>query len=462
MKFRLSCAAFAMAAIVSGPASAADLGGNCCADLEERIAELEATTARKGNRKVSLTVSGHVNQALFAWDDGAESNAYVITNDSGRSRVRFIGDGKINGDWKAGYYLELGFRAPRGDRVDQLTDDPGDVIDIRQSNWYIKSKTYGEIRVGFGNGASESITEINLTQTKDIAKNADVEDYAAGFQLRRKGTTGSTETFAAGLSASSWSRLVKDDFVQPGEGSRGNYILYTSPTLAGFTVSGAWGEDDFWDVALRYAGEFGGFKIAAGVAYGANTDSTGPSLQCIVNNPGAASNGNSNAECHQVGGSVSILHHDTGLFVTAAAGQFVDELVSDTAVSGLPANADDESTFYSFQTGIERKWFHLGKTTIYGEYFKHDGGANDSTFADDDAVNPFATAAGGATAKIWDSEVEVIGGGVVQGVESAAMDLYLTYRHFEADATFRNGAGELRKGQFEDLDTFMAGALIKF
>ncbi len=32
---------------------AADLGGDCCADLEERIAELEATTARKGNRKVS-------------------------------------------------------------------------------------------------------------------------------------------------------------------------------------------------------------------------------------------------------------------------------------------------------------------------------------------------------------------------------------------------------------------------
>src|SRR6476620_1191680 len=46
-------------------ASAADLGGNCCADLEERVAELEATTARKGNRKVSLTVSGHVNEAVM-------------------------------------------------------------------------------------------------------------------------------------------------------------------------------------------------------------------------------------------------------------------------------------------------------------------------------------------------------------------------------------------------------------
>jgi hypothetical protein len=32
--------------LVAGSASAADLGGNCCADLEERIAELEATTAR--------------------------------------------------------------------------------------------------------------------------------------------------------------------------------------------------------------------------------------------------------------------------------------------------------------------------------------------------------------------------------------------------------------------------------
>ena len=54
-------------------ANAADLGGNCCADLEERIAELEATTARKGNRKVSLTVSGWVGQQMTFWDDGFES-----------------------------------------------------------------------------------------------------------------------------------------------------------------------------------------------------------------------------------------------------------------------------------------------------------------------------------------------------------------------------------------------------
>ena len=58
---------------LSSSANAADLGGNCCADLEERVAELEATTARKGNRKVSLTVSGQVNRAIVHWDDGVRS-----------------------------------------------------------------------------------------------------------------------------------------------------------------------------------------------------------------------------------------------------------------------------------------------------------------------------------------------------------------------------------------------------
>ncbi|HML30397.1 MAG TPA: porin, partial [Hyphomicrobium sp.] len=56
----LAAAGLIAGSLSTGSASAADLGGNCCADLEERIAELESTTARKGNRKVSLTVSGWV------------------------------------------------------------------------------------------------------------------------------------------------------------------------------------------------------------------------------------------------------------------------------------------------------------------------------------------------------------------------------------------------------------------
>jgi hypothetical protein len=36
---------------MSTPAKAADLGGDCCADLEERVAELEATTSARATRR---------------------------------------------------------------------------------------------------------------------------------------------------------------------------------------------------------------------------------------------------------------------------------------------------------------------------------------------------------------------------------------------------------------------------
>ena len=68
----------AMGMFAGAASAAADLGGNCCADLEERVAELEATTARKGNRKVSLTV--WVTSTRCFWDDGHERNAYIGTN----------------------------------------------------------------------------------------------------------------------------------------------------------------------------------------------------------------------------------------------------------------------------------------------------------------------------------------------------------------------------------------------
>ncbi len=59
-----------------------------------------------------------------------------------------------------------------------------------------------------------------------------------------------------------WGSFVAQGAQQaaPGEGHRFNVVKYDSPTIAGFTASAAWGEDDHWNVALRYAGEFSGFQ----------------------------------------------------------------------------------------------------------------------------------------------------------------------------------------------------------
>ena len=83
-------------------ARAADLGGDCCADLEERVAELEATTVRKGNKKVSITLYGDVNQQVLFWDDGVEKNVYVENNSYKTSRFGLKGSAKIGGDWDFG------------------------------------------------------------------------------------------------------------------------------------------------------------------------------------------------------------------------------------------------------------------------------------------------------------------------------------------------------------------------
>ena len=160
-----------VASVFAAPAFAADLGGNCCSDLEERIAELEATTARKGNRKVSLTVSGWVSQAVFFWDDGVERNAYVGTNSLEQDRFRFVGEAKISDKWSAGYTLEIGvWGVDLEQTFSQTSAGTSPAPLIRKSNWWIKSKDYGTFQVGRdGTATYHLLDDADPTQTRNVS-----------------------------------------------------------------------------------------------------------------------------------------------------------------------------------------------------------------------------------------------------------------------------------------------------
>ena len=68
---------------------------------------------------------------------------------------------------------------------------------------------------------------------------------------------------------------------------------------------------------------------------------------------------------------------------------------------------------------------------------------------------------------MWQSNVDIWGGGLAQGIDSAAMILYLTYRHVSGDLDLRqlqNGVatGPIADAPIDDLDLLLSGAVIRF
>jgi predicted porin len=460
-----------------GAAQAADLGGDCCADLEERVAELEATTARKGNRKVSLTVYGQVSEEVMFWDDGGEQNAYVVENGDNKNRFGFRGGATIDSDWSASFQIEYQIKAQSSDDVTQLAggDDPNSAtatLSQRLAFFALTSKTFGQIAVGQQNTASSGITTINLANSAAGSGDGDFSNWGSGMFLRRSGTTGdkglqSSDAFAGGDSvtwatiANNWGSAWTSTSL-----SRRNVVKYTTPTFGGFALSTSWGEDDTWDAALRYAGEFSGFRLAAGIGYAQVNDETS---KC-ANLPGSTSSGR---DCHSLGGSASIMHVPTGLYVSGGASQNTDNnrvaLFVDEGGASF-ANIDDTDTLWWIQVGIEQKFNALGKTTIYGQYWQGDlGGIVRSASSGDvvtldpgDPLNPFAA----SDFIVTRADTTAWGVGIVQSIDAAAMDLYIHYQNNSTELFGRIAGGgataDTAARTVEDLQIIGVGATIKF
>ncbi len=379
------------------PAQAADLGGDCCADLEERVADLEATTARKGNRKVSLKISGHVNRAIGWWEDSdnavdASENSEFYSAGGGvsGSRIQFSGSAKLSANWTAGYVLRLRTSGLTSEMDSAGAKAGGNNISHDRDYVYLKHAQLGTILWGQAGAPTDGVANISL----------------AG-----RGVTGN----AAGYN--SWNGdAMSASFFDLEQGTH-QAIAYVSPTIAGFTFAIAWADlnyaaaanvpsstaaTDAWDMALRYANEFGPIRIAAGIGY------------TTVDNDDDRDGSN-------VMGSVALMHTPTGLNVAFAAGTEIDG----GAASALTDTNDKQ--FWQVEGGISQNFFGPGKTSIYGEYGVYD---DDGATADDGVM--------------W-------GLGIVQNFDSAATELYMAYRNWED-----NDVGD------GDVQQIYAGMRIKF
>jgi predicted porin len=292
---------------------------------------------------VSLTVSGWVNQAVFFWDDGVESNQYVGTNALEQDRVRFIGEAKIAEGWYAGYNIEIGLLGADSKSFSQVSDGNANSLSTRKAYWFIKSKSYGKVEVG-----QEGTATYHLLDDADFTLTRNISDYEAAGVAMGKFKIRSNGQFVNGILWTDVLRGVNNS--SPGQNGRRNVVRYDTPEIAGFVVTASWGEDDMWGMALTYKGELGDFKMIGKAGYEETTDS----------NTSPCNTSAAELSCNWWGAAATIMHQPTGLYLYGAYGEQEDDSETD-----LNPAADGTDLAWYVQAGIERKFIHLGKTNIF-------------------------------------------------------------------------------------------------
>ena len=445
----VAAAGILVGGVTMSGAKAADLGGDCCADLEERVAELEATTARKGNRKMSLTVNGQVSRAIMYYNDGRESKTFAgLDSRVEFSRFFFTGNAKITPRVTAGFEMMvdigLGAQSSSASNVPavagNLQNQPaasqaidagwgGDsVLAVRTANWYLEDKDLGRVTVGRINGGGAVMT-IDLGGIGTGATARPVL-FGGGLSFRNSATG-----LASGLT-------VGSQFFGHCQGcDRFEGIVWESPSLAGFLLRAAWGENDVSSYSIRYAGEFSGFQVAAGVGVQTQSragqiDASGPSLGAAGITYGLSSQAARPAD--DWGASLAVKHVPSGIFVQ---GHYA---WSDYRTSAGNA-ADKTQSNWLIQGGVAKNWFGPGDTALYVEY----GEGKDNVF---ETAATLATVGAGSSSSLW-------GLGINQKIDAAAMEIYAGWRRFSLSTTPAVAAGA---AGLDDIDIVFTGARIRF
>jgi uncharacterized coiled-coil protein SlyX len=291
---------------------------------EEAKASAQAPVEKmvtSGQERVKLAISGQVDRAVNIIDDGKNTDAYYVDNDSSNSRVRFIGTAKATDDLTLGSKIELAFAPNESSQVSQDTEDSGDFTDERYVEMSLDSKRFGKLTLGKGDTASNYSAEVDLSKT-DIIAYASIADIAGGMLFRQSNGDSLTNV------------KVSDAFKDLDGLSRKSRVRYDTPTLYGFSLAGSTISDQRWDAALRWGGQGYGFK-AAGAA--------------------AVANPNQDNTNYQYDGSFSLLHEATGLNLTLSAGL-------------LDRDGQNSGTNLWGKLGWLTKFFSVGETAFSVDY----------------------------------------------------------------------------------------------
>lgn len=296
---------------------------------EQRQALAEKPAVASGNPKLKLSVSGHVNRMVNLADDGNKTKGYFVDNNTSVSRFRFVAEGSVTEDLSIGTNVEIGISPNNSNDVTQFNESSGDKFDQRKVEALFTSKSLGKLSFGKGDAAAKDVGKVDLSGT-DLLAYAAVQDLAGGlFFIENDGNASSGVQVKKAFNDLDSSRISR--------------VRYDTPKLMGATLAISAGEDQRYDAALRWAGEFAdAFKAAAGIGV---FDPSAPGVN------------------YRLIGSASALHTPSGLNLTGAAGR------SDADSGGL------DTEFVYLKAGWQTDLFSFGKTAFSVDWQRTEDGA---------------------------------------------------------------------------------------
>jgi hypothetical protein len=436
-----------------------------------------------------------VHRAIVWWDDGLSSKTYWgLDNRNSSTRLDFAGEAKVTPENKIGFEIQFDNQSGTttsafnqfnvdgtiNSGVSSLGKQPftGNNADpyfagLRYALFYVENSKLGRVTVGRYNMAG-AVTTIDLG---GISAGAGSSMALVGGGLFWRGPAGQYYNMQLGT--------ITDPAANQ---ARQNEIRYDSPTWHGFIYSYSLSEDGSnWGTMLRYANEFSGYRVAAGIGYEHYGQISAQracvnvgGLPCTGSNLGQGPENLAHPapDVDGWGASLAALHVPTGLFVQ---GHYIavnfDEASPSTFAPvngfwGQFTNGQRPADQWLIQGGITKNWTGFGNTAFYGEWsISHDWGAGAGPLAPNGISYGVSTTPGAIpVVGVTKTDMTMYGFGVTQNVDAAATELYLDARHFAADITCSasaNCTGELGSApgtrlQTEDMWIIVGGARVKF
>jgi predicted porin len=226
------------------------------------VAVSSALAAPMAAHAVKYKLSGQINRAAVYANDGDRSDIQFVDNQSSGTRWRLTGSEDIGSGNKVGFNWEWqNSQNPSGAPIGSGDFAEGETM-RKAEVWF--SGGWGKLSLGQGDGAGNGTTEVDLSDTWNVAYTG--RSSFGGAVAWKTGAGGNITS--AGTTLTHGATFSHFDAF-----SRYDRIRYDSPALGPVTIALSSGQADKYEGAVRWGQGLGGGQISAGIFYGtANGD----------------------------------------------------------------------------------------------------------------------------------------------------------------------------------------------